>query len=171
MRFTMQEMARGFSLLEERLLVFETQDPNIEQNRGFSSRSECNPALLCHLWWEKRKDLLPRHPWVVFTRNESSKEGTRTCAINIRHEWNCSVPSISDRWRPFSSTISHFLPLIQLVTPLACSFNASLCLPATVLLYFSRFCTVRLKMFHFFVLFVWKALWTYYSLVLYSQLC
>ena len=32
MRFTMQEMARGFSLLEERLLVFETQDPNMEQH-------------------------------------------------------------------------------------------------------------------------------------------
>ena len=30
--FTTQEMARGFSLLEERLLVFETQDPNMEQH-------------------------------------------------------------------------------------------------------------------------------------------
>ena len=30
-RFTMQEMARGFSLFEEALLVFEAQDPNIEQ--------------------------------------------------------------------------------------------------------------------------------------------
>ena len=29
-RFTMQEMARGFSLFEEVLLVFETQDPNAE---------------------------------------------------------------------------------------------------------------------------------------------
>ena len=30
-RFTMQEVARGFSLLEEALLVFEAQDPNVEQ--------------------------------------------------------------------------------------------------------------------------------------------
>ena len=30
-RFTMQEMARGFSLFEEALLVFEAQDPNVEQ--------------------------------------------------------------------------------------------------------------------------------------------
>ena len=29
-RFTMQEMARGFSLFEEALLVFEAQDPSIE---------------------------------------------------------------------------------------------------------------------------------------------
>ena len=29
-RFTMQEMARGFSLFEEALLVFEAQDPNVE---------------------------------------------------------------------------------------------------------------------------------------------
>ena len=29
-RFTMQEMARRFSLFEEALLVFEAQDPNVE---------------------------------------------------------------------------------------------------------------------------------------------
>ena len=31
-RFTMQEMARGFSLFEEALLIFKTQDPNLEWN-------------------------------------------------------------------------------------------------------------------------------------------
>ena len=30
-RFTTQEIARGFSLFEEALLVFEAQDPNVEQ--------------------------------------------------------------------------------------------------------------------------------------------
>ena len=30
-RFTMQEMARGFPLLEKALLVFEAQDPNVAQ--------------------------------------------------------------------------------------------------------------------------------------------
>ena len=30
-RFMMQEMARGFSLFEEALLVFEAQDPNVER--------------------------------------------------------------------------------------------------------------------------------------------
>ena len=29
-RFTAQEMARGFSLFEEALLVFEAQDPNVQ---------------------------------------------------------------------------------------------------------------------------------------------
>ena len=29
-RFTLQEMARGFSLVEEALLIFKTQDPNLE---------------------------------------------------------------------------------------------------------------------------------------------
>ena len=30
-RFTTQEMARGFSLFEEALLIFEAQDLNVEQ--------------------------------------------------------------------------------------------------------------------------------------------
>ena len=30
-RFMMQKMARGFSVFEEALLVFEAQDPNVEQ--------------------------------------------------------------------------------------------------------------------------------------------
>ena len=30
-RFTMKEMTRGLSLFEDALLVFETQDPNLEQ--------------------------------------------------------------------------------------------------------------------------------------------
>ena len=50
-RFMMQEMARGFSLFEEALLVFEAQDPSIEQyvHEGCSSRSECNPVLPCYI--------------------------------------------------------------------------------------------------------------------------
>ena len=39
----------------------------------------------------------------------------------------------------------------------------------TVLLYFSRYCTVRFKMFFCFYLFVWKVSWTYYSTLLYSN--
>ena len=35
-RFTMQEMARGFSLCEEALLLLEAQDPNVEQNTKFA---------------------------------------------------------------------------------------------------------------------------------------
>ena len=56
-------------------------------------------------------------------------------------------------------------PLIQ-CQPL----YASCC---TALLYFSRYSTVRLKMsiFCFYVLFVWKVLKTYYSTVIHSQPC
>ena len=75
---------------------------------------------------------------------ESCKE---FCAINIRHGWNFSLPSISYCCWSFSSTISHLLCLLQSATPVACSFNASPCMPAVVL-YFSRYCTVRLKMFY-----------------------
>ena len=46
----------------------------------------------------------------------------------IRHEWNCSLPSVSNCWRSFSSTISHLLCLLQLVTLPACSLmSAPLC--------------------------------------------
>ena len=63
------------------------------------------------------------------------KQGTRTCAIIVRHEWNSSLPSVSCCWWPFSSTISHLLSLLQSVTLLACSFHASPCMPAVVLDY------------------------------------
>ena len=36
-RFTTQEMARGFSLFEEALLVSEAQDPNVEQYTKFAA--------------------------------------------------------------------------------------------------------------------------------------
>ena len=49
MRFMTQEMARGFSLLEEALLVFEPQDQNIERHTKLAETVECNPVLLCHL--------------------------------------------------------------------------------------------------------------------------
>ena len=175
---------------------------------------------------------------------------TRTCATNVRPEWNCSLPSVSYCWRSFSSYISRFLSLLSLVPSLACSRDTSPWMPAavlcvraqslwssrffatswtvahqvplstgfsrqdwsglpfpspgdlpdggielgspalqadslpseplgkpccTVLLYFSRDSTIRFKMsifvFAFYVLFVWKVLWTSYSEALCSQLC
>ena len=55
---------------------------------------------------------------------------TRTCAINVRPEWNCSLPSISYCWRSFSSSISHFLSLLSSVTLLAWSLDTSPWMPA-----------------------------------------
>ena len=49
-RFMMQEMARGFSLSEEALLVFEAQGPECRMvHKCCSSHSECNPVLPSHL--------------------------------------------------------------------------------------------------------------------------
>ena len=45
-------------------------------------------------------------------RIESRIEGTRTCAINVRHEWNCRLPSFSYCWWSFSSTISYLLSFL-----------------------------------------------------------
>ena len=90
------------------------------------------------------------------------QQGTRNCAINVKHEWNYSLPS----WQSFSSTISHFLSLLQSVTLLACSLSASPCVPATVLYYYTFQGAIRLKMYSFCVCFLCiicvKVLQTYY---------
>ena len=62
---------------------------------------------------QKKKKLLSRHSWIIFSRGEielSPAKKTRTCAISIRHEWNCSLPPATTYhcW-PFSSATSHLL--------------------------------------------------------------
>ena len=68
MRFTMQEMARGFSLFEEALLVFEAQDLNIELYMKVATAVQ--NAIQCYhvIYDEKKKELLPRHQWIIFSR-------------------------------------------------------------------------------------------------------
>ena len=61
-----------------------------------------------------------------------------------RQEWSCSLPFVFFCWQSFSSAISHLLSFLQSVTLLACSLDAKC---YTILLYFSRYCAVRLKMF------------------------
>ena len=83
-------------------------------------------------------------------------------AINTSHEWNCSLCSISCCWPSFSSTIS-LLSLLLSVTLLARPLTASPCMPAVVL-YFTRYCTVRLKLFYFLCLiFVYYLCEEYYK--------
>ena len=136
-RFMMQKMARGFSLFEEEVLVFEAQDQNVE--RYMKVAAAVQNAIQCHrvTYDEKKKELLPRHHWIVFSRGqiELNPARNRTCAVCARHEWNCSLPSVSYCWWSFSSTISHLLSLLQSVTLLACSLNASPCMPAIILHY------------------------------------
>ena len=54
-RFMMQEMARGFSLFETRL-VFEAKNPSVE---WYTQTFRMQSVLLCHLWWEKKKSYYP----------------------------------------------------------------------------------------------------------------
>ena len=71
-------------------------------------------------------------------------------AINVRHEWSCSLPSISCCWWSFSSTISRLLSFLQSITLLACLLDASHYMPAVVLYYCTfQDNTVRLKMFYY----------------------
>ena len=59
------------------------------------------------------------------------QQGTRPCASKVRSEWSCGSPSVSYYWWSFSSSIS----LRQSLTLLACSLNASPCVPAVALYY------------------------------------
>ena len=58
-RFTMQEMARGSSLCEEAMSVFETDDRNVACS---------NPVLPCHMM--RKKDLLHRRHWIIFLKGK-----------------------------------------------------------------------------------------------------
>ena len=49
-----QETARGLSLFEEALLVFESQALNLDWYEDCRGYSECSPMLLCYVWWEKK---------------------------------------------------------------------------------------------------------------------
>ena len=120
------ENGRGCSLLEEVLLVFEAMDLNTEQYTKVATavssmtrtKRAATQASLDHFC--KRLD-----------RIESSKEPELVLSMSGR-SWiaacNCS-------WQSFSSTISHFLSLLQSVSLLACSLNTSPCMPAVVLYY------------------------------------
>ena len=53
-RFTMQEIARGFSLFEEVLLVFEAQDPNVEQYTKVAAAVQ-NAIQCYHVIYDEKK--------------------------------------------------------------------------------------------------------------------
>ena len=123
----------------------------------------------------RKKELLLRHHWMFFKRVDrtESARNKATCTISVRHEWGCrfalhlllltalQLCHLPPPLSPPVSDSSHLLARCQ-------ALCASYC---TMLLYFSRCCTVRLKMSYFlYVLFVWKVLSSYYSTVLHSQL-
>ena len=79
-RFRMQEMARGFSLFEEALLVFQAQDPNVEPYM----KIQC----YCIIYDEKKRATTQRPRDHFFKRADSIESSIRTriCAISIRGE-------------------------------------------------------------------------------------
>ncbi|KAJ8780405.1 hypothetical protein J1605_011669 [Eschrichtius robustus] len=66
-RFMTQEMTRGFSLFEETLLVFEAQDLKVEPYTKLAAAVQ--NAIQCYLViYDEKKELLPRHHWIIFSR-------------------------------------------------------------------------------------------------------
>ena len=57
-RFMMQEMARGFSLFEATLLVFEAQDPNVERYTKVAAAVQ--DAIQCYrVIYDEKKSYYP----------------------------------------------------------------------------------------------------------------
>ena len=79
-RFTMQEMARGFSLFEEALLVFQAQDQNVEPY----TKIQCYRII----YGEKKRATTHTPQDHFFKRADSIESSIRTriCVISIRGE-------------------------------------------------------------------------------------
>ena len=65
-RLTVQERAGGFSLLEEALLAFQAQDPDVEwymkTQQAFRMQSTATESSM-----GRKKKLLPRHHRIIFS--------------------------------------------------------------------------------------------------------
>ena len=76
-RFMTQEMARGFSLFEEALLVFEARDPNVEQYMKVVTAIQNAVQCYCVIYDEKKRATIQTSLDRFFNRVdriESSKE-------------------------------------------------------------------------------------------------
>ncbi|KAJ8792345.1 hypothetical protein J1605_019901 [Eschrichtius robustus] len=140
-RFMMQEMARGFSLLEETLLVFEAQDPNVEWYTKVAAAVQ--NAIQCYrvIYDEKKRATTQTsldHFFKRVDRIESSKEPEpvpsgsgvseiAACSPSPIAEDPSALPSPPPRPPPVSNSSCLFTRCQPL--------DASCC---TVLLYFSR---------------------------------
>ena len=129
---------------------------------GFSNK---NTAVSCHVLLQGIFPTQGSNPGLLHCRRilyhlsqegrqNGIQQGTRTCAINIRHKWHCSCPQspiADDPSAPPALTsspppVSHSSCLFTGCQPLFTSC-------CTVLLYFSRHSTVRLEMLYFLCLF------------------
>ena len=109
---------------------------NVELYTKFATAIQ-NKSSSTVLSMMRERELLYRYHGVIFSKGwvELNPARNQNLCHHFIQEWNCSLPSISYCWQFFSSTISHSLSLLQLVTLLACSLDASLCMPALLLYY------------------------------------
>ena len=61
----------------------------------------CNSLSCYHVIYDRKKRAATQTSLGHFFKNWI-QQGTRTFAISMRHEWNCSLPSISYCWPSFS---------------------------------------------------------------------
>ena len=77
-RFMMQEMTRGFSLFEESLLGFETQNPNVERHTKVAAAVQNAIQCYCVIYDERKKRATTQtsldHFFTRVDRIEFSKE-------------------------------------------------------------------------------------------------
>ena len=160
-RFTMQEMARGFSLFKEALLVFEAQDPNVERYTKVAAAVQ--NAIQCYrVIYDEKKRATTQTSLDHFFKEGigSSNELSPARNQNLCHQRQAWV-KLQLALRLLLLTILQLYhlppPLPPPVSNSSCLFTRSQPLYAsccTVLLYFSRYCPVRLKMFSLFFVFV-----------------
>ena len=147
-RVTMQEVERGFSLFEEVLLAFEAQHLNIQQYAKVAATIQ-NAMQCSRVIYDEKTSAIPGHHWIIFfkrvDRIEFRPKPVPTTS-GVSETAACPPSPIADG--P-SAPSSPFTLCPQSVTLLVFSLDASPCMPVVVL-YFSRYCTVRLKCFLYF---------------------
>ena len=92
-RFTTQEMARGFSLFNEALLVFEVQDPNVERYKKVAAAVQ-NEIQCYHVIYDEKKRATTQisldHFFKRVDRIQYSKEPEPVPSRS--GEWNAARP-------------------------------------------------------------------------------
>ena len=134
-----------------------------------NSHSDCNPvaAVSSMTKKEKKKKATTKTALDCFFSGgwrELNPQGTRSYAINVRHEGTatCPLSPIADD----PSALPSPPPQASPVSNSSCLFTRCLPLrasPCILLLYFLRYCAVRSKMFYFWRLFMYCLCKTRYS--------
>ena len=154
----------GGSLLEEALLAFETQDPNVEQYMKVAAAVQ-NAIQHYHVIYDEKKK--KKRATTQTSLNHFFKRVERIVSIrnqNLCHQHQAWVtPQLVLCLLLLMILQLYQLPPPPSVTLLACSLDAIPYVPAVIICYFTfQGCTIRLKMFSlfsvfdFYVLFMWK---------------